>query len=1340
MPYRTYSANPTSINTQTQGYQSPPKLVTLEDGRSLYVWSDNAIYDDVSTMDLQARIFDADGTPSTGQISLDSFPAIDGFDGFDWDNLSVNVLDGGNVMISYVRNTIEDAGRDAPVFGILEPTDTGLNIVRPVSEIASSDDTVFESPPVTTVLDNGNVLFVWSENAASDDLQSMELQGRIYDPETGSFTSGDFTIGNLAVDGSNTADWDNMQVTQLEGGNVVVSYAQSNVESGFTQPVFTVLNEDGGVVLANQRIEGTDDETQHSPWESPPVVTALEDGNFMAVWTTDGFLDDRPTQSIEGRIFDGDGAPVTGDFSIGSGRVDGFDGYDNDSMTVTNLGNGTVVVGYVENSVTSGDASNLPHFSIVDASTGATLVADVGIAANPGFGAGAGWQGPAVIEALGDSGNFVAVFGEGNAASGGGYGLNYRVFDETGQPLTGDIELTAGGLNQEAVSGLNQFDWDNVNVEYNEVAGTFTVGWVGVNDGSATGVFSSGPIDVSELTGDGGGLGSAGPVDGLETGEVMDPGYTDAQGDIIDGADGITDTIIGNGGDDTIDGGAGADLIYGDDTSTVVDGGGSGGGFGTGQALLGSTANQINSFETGYQSPPIVTAMDNGQTAYVWTNDAISDDTPNMTLQIRIFNADGSAASEQIDLDQLWAVDGFDGYDWDNMSVDQLPDGNLMLSYVRNSIEVVNGAGNDEPVFSIIDPSALGTQQQYVVTNQEIQSNDTTVYESPPLTTVLDNGDVLFVWSKNGASDDTPTMDLYGRTYDTGTNTWNSSEYQISSIAVDGTNSADVENLSVEQLEGGNIVVSWAQSNIETTSTPFTQPVYQMLDESGTPTGSTQAIQSSDTTAYESPAKIVALDDGNWMAVWTDNGYSDDTPTMQLDGRIFDANGTAVTSDFQISQDAVDGFDGYDVENFTAETLGNGNVVVGFVESSVTGGSDNSPQFTILDANGAIVAQDIEIAQNSAHPWPGPPVIEALGDSGAFVAVYGEGNAASGGAYGLNYRVFDADGMPLTNEIELQENNVLDGESVSGLNPFDWDNIDVAYNEASNTFSVGWVGQNDGSLTGVYSSGPIAGVGGVNLGGGGTGTGGDTALGGADVIEGGLGADVMFGERGDDTFVVGSAAEGAGDVIDGGNGPDQTTDLDTLDLRGAGAVTIDDAADANDVGATAGTVTFADGSTLDFEGIETIETDLQADGVVDGAEAAEVMAPGYVDLQGDEIDGADGLDDTIFGNEGDDTIDAGLGNDFVEGGLNDDLIDGNAGNDTLFGNDGNDTLDGGEGSDELDGGLNDDDIVVGAGDSGFGGAGDDVFTVDPTVSGTDGITIAGGELDEETIRHGDLHQ
>ena len=93
------------------------------------------------------------------------------------------------------------------------------------------------------------------------------------------------------------------------------------------------------------------------------------------------------------------------------------------------------------------------------------------------------------------------------------------------------------------------------------------------------------------------------------------------------------------------------------------------------------------------------------------------------------------------------------------------------------------------------------------------------------------------------------------------------------------------------------------------------------------------------------------------------------------------------------------------------------------------------------------------------------------------------------------------------------------------------------------------------------------------------------------------------------------------------------------------------------------------------------EYDLLSNGIVEGAGSDDTMGIGFVDADGDIIDGADGLDDNIQGMGGNDTINAGQGNDTIDGGSGNDTIDGGAGNDTLRGGEGNDTLTGGSGND-----------------------------------------------------------
>lgn len=136
--------------------------------------------------------------------------------------------------------------------------------------------------------------------------------------------------------------------------------------------------------------------------------------------------------------------------------------------------------------------------------------------------------------------------------------------------------------------------------------------------------------------------------------------------------------------------------------------------------------------------------------------------------------------------------------------------------------------------------------------------------------------------------------------------------------------------------------VSWVRRNVETEGS---EPVFRIMDADGNPVLGTSEVQQIDGTTWASPADIVSLDDGKWMAVWIDNGYFDDRATMIMEGRIFDVSGNSVTGDVAISPDAVDGCD---VANFSAMALANGNVVVGFVETSASGSTYNSPQFSII--------------------------------------------------------------------------------------------------------------------------------------------------------------------------------------------------------------------------------------------------------------------------------------------------------------------------------------------------------------------------------------------------------
>jgi Ca2+-binding RTX toxin-like protein len=260
----------------------------------------------------------------------------------------------------------------------------------------------------------------------------------------------------------------------------------------------------------------------------------------------------------------------------------------------------------------------------------------------------------------------------------------------------------------------------------------------------------------------------------------------------------------------------------------------------------------------------------------------------------------------------------------------------------------------------------------------------------------------------------------------------------------------------------------------------------------------------------------------------------------------------------------------------------------------------------------------------------------------------------------------------------------------------------------------------------------------------------DTLIGGAgsDVMRGGnddddiiLGAgDQALGENGDDEFYVDAAQSGNAVItVVGGEGregvSDPTNNLlgrigDVLDLRGLTNVVITPDAGKTESGTAIFTNVAGQTVSIIYSEIEHLLVDPPRDFAVNGTENGDDMTNGgglFVDGDGDSIDGADGLNDTIYGYGGYDHIVGGEGDDTIYGGTEGDNLYGRNGNDVIYGEDGfeniyadagDDTVYGGAGYDQINGGTgndlvyagdSDDRININAGDTVYGGEGDDYF-------------------------------
>ena len=431
------------------------------------------------------------------------------------------------------------------------------------------------------------------------------------------------------------------------------------------------------------------------------------------------------------------------------------------------------------------------------------------------------------------------------------------------------------------------------------------------------------------------------------------------------------------------------------------------------------------------------------------------------------------------------------------------------------------------------------------------------------------------------------------------------------------------------------------------------------------------------------------------------------------------------------------------------------------VQTNDADGNSTSGTVEVIDAAG--VARIVTFAE-----------IENLLLPAQAVVTDGDVDGAQTGEFmGVGYT--DAQGDAITEGADsIRGNGGVDNIDGAGGN-------DTIAGGDGNDFVQGGLG--DDNITGDAGNDfLLGGAGNDSLAGG---DGADTLTGGAgaDVLDGGLsdddilvgGADTAMGGAGDDVFTldatdpatnVTASIDGGADATDGSPAGTENGDAgDTLDLSGhTTGLTV-----TLGTNPESGTVNGLDGDgtpDITFSEIENVLTGTGNDTIAAGASTGpvdvaagdgdDVIATGAgndtVDAgTGNDLVNAGTGDDSVLGNAGQDTLSGGAGNDTLDGGSDDDTLDGGAdddsltggtGDDGLTGGDGTDTLDGGDGSDTLVGGLGadqltggagDDDIVLGAGDTATGGSGDDVFSVDPALTGTAPITILGGETEEEAI-------
>ncbi len=350
-------------------------------------------------------------------------------------------------------------------------------------------------------------------------------------------------------------------------------------------------------------------------------------------------------------------------------------------------------------------------------------------------------------------------------------------------------------------------------------------------------------------------------------------------------------------------------------------------------------------------------------------------------------------------------------------------------------------------------------------------------------------------------------------------------------------------------LADGTLVVGWFSAALDIVNLDFGSSRFQLVSAAGELVGDQillpDTTPDNDVVGLLSPARITALANGGFAAVWVEITDQGDVKTTRIFAQLYDANGVevsgVVTVDTQLEASGA---------QFAITALKFGGFVVAYTETNGSGPdvSGTAIQTAVVASDGEVLERDVLVNEVTLGNQDSPFVVET--DDGGFSVVWHD-DEQFGDGRDIFGRTFDvpADGGPIAT-----------------------DDDDVPANETPDDGGTAVATASDDILVGTVGDDIIRGLGGddtINAGQGNDivrgsrgddqvrGNGGDDTLignGGADNVRGGGGDDLVNGNGGADVL----RGNGGADIINGGGGAD-------IIRGGGGADTINGGGGADDI-------------------------------------------------------------------------------------------------------------------------------------------------------------------------------
>jgi hypothetical protein len=326
-----------AVGSTVADQQYEPAVSALQDGRFVVTWSDTSNGTDV---DVRARIFNGDGSPSAGEFIVTTMTAADQFEP------TVATLADGRFVATWADNSGASCDIHARVFhadGTPASADFVINSTAARSQYQ----------PVITALPDGRFAIAWTDDSRSGgDVSSLAIRAAVFNPD-GSAAKREFLVNSTSA-----GPQLDPTITALADGRFVVAWADFSgsgsdpslgaIRARVFAADFTPLGDDFVVNTTTNNYQGQ------------PSLAALPDGRFVVTW--EDFSQSGGDQSwlaIRGQVLNPDGSRWGSEFLVNTTTTDHQ--YD---PSVTGLADGRFAVAWADHSGTGGDAGWAVHARI----------------------------------------------------------------------------------------------------------------------------------------------------------------------------------------------------------------------------------------------------------------------------------------------------------------------------------------------------------------------------------------------------------------------------------------------------------------------------------------------------------------------------------------------------------------------------------------------------------------------------------------------------------------------------------------------------------------------------------------------------------------------------------------------------------------------------------------------------------------------------------------------------------------------------------------------------------------------------------------------------------------